>query len=136
MTTQITTDQIITLQAEAGAAGDWLTVEDCDRAIEGDTEARERLSAIIAEARGQAGDPTTYAGGQYRTIADCIDAICADYMTACGTTNEATVREMLADATDDQLVDEMRRDWPTPHGRAELIDGMARLRGRMIEQAA
>lgn len=43
---------------------------------------------------------------------------------------------MLAQATDAELVDDMSRDWYTPHSRADLLAGMARFRATYEEAIA
>ena len=45
--------QIEALRAEAGAAGDLTMVEICDRALDGDTEARRNVARVIADAQAQ-----------------------------------------------------------------------------------
>ena len=47
---QITDDQIEALSNEAGAAGDLEAVRLCDRALEGDTDARNECANMIAAA--------------------------------------------------------------------------------------
>lgn len=52
----ITDEQIATLRAEAGAAGDMAQVAICDRALRGSAAARAECARVIAAARVAAGD--------------------------------------------------------------------------------
>lgn len=47
----ITDEQIATLRAEAGAAGDMAQVAICDRALRGSAAARAECARVIAEAQ-------------------------------------------------------------------------------------
>lgn len=49
----ITDEQIEALRAEAGAAGDLAQVAICDRAIDGDMQARAECARVIADAQAQ-----------------------------------------------------------------------------------
>lgn len=51
--TTITDMQIRQLSVEAGAADDRKTVADCTAALDGDDDARQRVSRVIANARAQ-----------------------------------------------------------------------------------
>lgn len=73
-------------------------------------------------------DLLTFGSMQFRTVDECIDAVCDSYMTSCGTIPADIVRQMLAQTTDADLVGYMRCDCDTPHSREALLAGMARLR--------
>ena len=53
----MTTEQIETLRAEAGAAGDSEMVAICDRAIDGSRHAIREVAEAIADARAMADEP-------------------------------------------------------------------------------
>ncbi len=53
MSTTITNSQIETLRTEAAAAGDAEQVSLCDRALDGDTDARQQCAEAIDDATAQ-----------------------------------------------------------------------------------